>query len=110
MPSLAQRERVARKHPWALDVSPAQDGGHVRAGYTPESLSALAADAGLRVVRIDAVSPRLDFEFASRYRSPRGVMELIDRIPFSQAPSFEFAAKPGTLSRYMSIAAVLQRL
>jgi hypothetical protein len=57
----------------------------VRVGYTSETLRALAADAGLAVVRIDAVSPRLDFEFVSRYRSPHGVMELIDRIPFSEA-------------------------
>ncbi len=109
MPSLAQRERLASKLPWALDVSPIQDGGHVRAGYTSETLRALAADAGLEVLRIDVVSPRLDFEFVSRYRSPRGVMELIDRIPFSGAPSFELAAVPGSLARYISIAALLQR-
>jgi SAM-dependent methyltransferase len=109
MPSLEQRERVARKLPSALDVSPTQDGGHVRAGYTTETLGALAADAGLAVLRIDVVSPRLDFEFVSRYRSPRGMMELIDRIPFSRAPSFKFAAVPGNLARYISIAALLQR-
>lgn len=109
MPSLAQRERVAPRLPWVLDVSPVQDGGHVRAGYTPDTLRALAADAGLAVVRIDVVSPRLDFEFVSRYRSPRGVTELIDRIPFSRMPSFQFVAVPGTLERYISIAAILQR-
>jgi|BarGraIncu00421A_1022006.scaffolds.fasta_scaffold04328_3 hypothetical protein len=109
MPSLAQRERVAHKVPWALDVSSTQDGGHVRAGYTSETLRALAAAAGLAVVRIDVVSPRLDFEFVSRYRSPRGVMELIDRIPFSRAPSYNLAATPRNLARNISIAALLQR-
>ena len=110
MPSLLQRRRVGRKLPSALDVSPTQDGGHVRVGYTTESLRALAAVAGLEVIRVDAVSPRLDLEFASRLRSPRGLMEVADRIPFSCEPAFVFGAMPGTLARYISIAALLRRL
>lgn len=109
VPSLAQRERLAVKLPSALDVSPTQDGGHVRAGYTPETLRVLAADAGLSLVRIDAVSPRLDFEFISRHLSPPGLMELIDRIAFSREPAFRFNASPGDLERYISLAALLRR-
>jgi SAM-dependent methyltransferase len=108
MPSLPFLERVALRIPQMLEVSPAQDGGHVRAGYSPETLRALAADCGLDVLRIDAVSPRYDFEIRSRYGAPRGLLELIDRIPFSRAPKHVFDAGAATLERYFSIAAVLK--
>jgi hypothetical protein len=67
MPSLLYLQRVAKRHPDALSNSETQDGGHVRSGYTPEMMRALADTGGLTLESIDAISPRIDFEFANRF-------------------------------------------
>jgi SAM-dependent methyltransferase len=110
MPSLPFLERIAKGPlPDALNVSATQDGWHVRAGYTPETIAALAASCGLGIEHVDAISPRLDFEIVSRYRAASPLWQAIDRIKFARQPEFVFGADAQTLARYFSIAAVLRR-
>jgi SAM-dependent methyltransferase len=110
MPSLSFLERISKgPMPEALNVSATQDGWHVRAGYTPETISALAASCGLGTEHVDAISPRLDFEIVSRYRAKAPLWQAIDRIKFARQPDFVIGADAQTLAHYFSIAAVLRR-
>ena len=70
MPSLAFLQRLSAKYPQALDTSPTQDGGHVRSGYTADTMRALADGAGMELIRVDAVSPRTDFAMPARTNWP----------------------------------------
>ncbi len=108
MPSLRYLQKMAPRYAFALDVSATQDGGHVRPGYTPEALAALAEGAGLRMLRIDAISPRTPFEFWIRLGLPY-LWHALDRIPLSGKPAFAFGADDRQLDSYYSIAAVLQK-
>ncbi len=109
MPSLAFLERAARKMPYMLEVIATQDGGHVRAGYTADSLRALARSAGFETVRIDAVSPRTDAEIRNRYRGAPVLWHAIDKLKMAPGPAHVFDAGPDELARYFSIAALLRR-
>lgn len=109
MPSLTYLQRVGKTQPDLLEVSKVQDGGHVRVGYSRESLRALAEGAGLEVLQIDAVSPRTDFEIKNNYHGRPFMKQVIDRIPLSGRSAFFFNADDEALSHYYSIAAVLRR-
>ena len=109
VPSQTFLENMAPQHEIALAVSTTQDGGHVRVGYTRQSLTALAEGAGLRVLRVDAVSPRTSREYGMRHNLPYLVWQATDRVPMAGEPPYVFGADDGQLGRYASIAAVMQR-
>ncbi len=109
MPSLLYLQRVAKRHPDALNTSETQDGGHVRSGYTPEMMRALADTGGLTLESIDAISPRTDFEFANRFLGIKGLWQVIDRFNLSGRPAFVRGAGPEDLEWCYSIAAVMRK-
>jgi 2-polyprenyl-3-methyl-5-hydroxy-6-metoxy-1,4-benzoquinol methylase len=68
-PSVHFVQHVGRSYSPILQLSPCQDGGHVRHGYAPVDLVRLAERAGLHLVAIDGVNRLSVAETRERYDS-----------------------------------------
>lgn len=99
--------------PFILEVSDHQDGGHVRLGYSPESIRVLAQCAGLEAVRIDGVS-RADLKRIQRRFLASPAVRLADnlRLALTSNVADRFVIGDdylGMEKNYWSIGATLRR-
>lgn len=110
MPSRPHFESMARFLPRLLDVSPCQDGGHVRVGYDANSLAALCAGTRASLRRVDYIT-RSDLAYLRRrYQWPTWAQPLNTWInALVRRDSDRFALDgSGTAEHYLSIAAIYE--
>jgi SAM-dependent methyltransferase len=111
MPSLASREACGGELPFLLATSPTQDGGHVRVGYTPASLRALAEGTTAHLARVDAVSRADIGSYQRRYEWPQAMRlatYAFDTLRRSEEDCYTLGATPADLAGYESIGAVYE--
>jgi len=112
MPSLTFIDAIGEHVPEILEVSETQDGGHVRKGYTRESIDKLAKAAGYDVVRIGAISKCSVSQMRIRYTAPqyRRMLSNFRSIDRAEPETFlrDVDGRDDLLSQYNSIAAVLR--
>jgi SAM-dependent methyltransferase len=111
MPSLASRQACGGELPFLLETSTTQDGGHVRVGYTRESLQALAEGTAAHLARVDAVSRADIGSYRRRYRWPppiRLASYTVDTLRRAEEDCYTLEATGADLAGYESIAAVYE--
>jgi SAM-dependent methyltransferase len=109
MPSEAYRESNAGNMPELMETSPTQDGGHVRVGYTPESLVELERGTSAELVQVDAITRSNAAYLRRRYRWSSALQPLRNTyytLTRNESDFYTLSAKPGDLKEFQSIAAV----
>lgn len=112
MPSLQFIQRAGQIVPFMLEVSATQDGGHVRQGYTAESIDSLAKSADLELLRIDGISKFTIYRTKRRYLSSlpmQLVGNIYDWLRLAQSRQIAIGADfKGREAEFHSIGAILR--
>jgi 2-polyprenyl-3-methyl-5-hydroxy-6-metoxy-1,4-benzoquinol methylase len=111
MPSESFRKKLGKELPELLEVSPIQNGGHVRLGYTPESLRQMAQGTGAELVCIDAATRTDKTYMYRRNRWPsflQPLRNLYYTLTRKQKDFYTLSATPDDLENYQSITAVFR--
>jgi SAM-dependent methyltransferase len=109
MPSEAHRKAIAGALPELMETSPIQDGGHVRVGYTPDSLRDLARGTSAELIRVDGISKadvtymRRRYRWGSELQPFRNTFYTLVR---NESDFFALSAKPADFEQFLSIGAV----
>jgi SAM-dependent methyltransferase len=109
VPSEAHRKSLAAALPELIETSPTQDGGHVRVGYTPETLLQLAAGTPAELIRVDAIT-RADESYLRRRFRWRPIFQPLRSAYYAMTRSrddfYTLSATPSDFERFHSIGAV----
>ena len=109
-PSQTNRELYGAQIPSYLSISSSQDGGHVRVGYTEESMRALTDGTPYTMVRADAVT-RCDLKYVKRHEEWPRAMRLANNTleTLSRSKADRYAIAPRNFEDYVSITGIYRK-